>query len=133
VQNEREWALFCSKVLELPELIEDERFSSNSRRSANRAELQALVARQFADLTAEQVIERLEAAAIANAALNDMAALWAHPQFKARNRWREIGTSVGPIPALLPPGIPDDVDPRMDPVPAVGEHNERIFAELGLS
>jgi itaconate CoA-transferase len=133
VQNEREWALFCSKVLELPELVEDERFSSNSRRSANRAELQALVARQFADLTAEQVIERLEAAAIANAALNDMAALWAHPQFKARNRWREIGTSVGPIPALLPPGIPDDVDPRMDPVPAVGEHNERIFAELGLS
>jgi itaconate CoA-transferase len=133
VQNEREWALFCSKVLKLPELVDDERFSSNSRRSANRAELHALVARQFADLTAEQVIERLEAAAIANAALNDMAALWAHPQFKARNRWREVGTSAGPIPALLPPGIPDGVDPRMDPVPAVGEHNERIFAELGMS
>jgi itaconate CoA-transferase len=132
VQNEREWTLFCSKVLKLPDLAGDERFSSNSRRSANRAELHALVARQFADLTGKQVIERLEAAAIANAALNDMAALWAHPQFKARKRWREIGTSAGPIPALLPPGIPDGVDPRMDPVPAVGEHNERIFAELGL-
>src|SRR5512145_1680750 len=67
LQNEREWAVFCDKVLERPDLAKEERFSSNSKRSAARDELRQIIVDAFAPLTAEQVIERLESAQIANA------------------------------------------------------------------
>lgn len=131
LQNEREWAAFCDKVLLQPTLAKDERFTSNSKRSAARDELRRIILEAFASLTAEQVIERLDAAQIANAHVNDMHAVWAHPQLKARNRWREVGTSVGAVPALLPPGSWEEAEPRMDAVPALGEHSAAILAGLG--
>ena len=133
LQNEREWAGFCEKVLLQPELSKEERFSSNSKRSAGRVELRQIIVDAFSGLTAEQVVERLDAANIANAQVNDMHAVWAHPQLKARNRWREVGTSVGTVPALLPPGSWEEGDPRMDPVPALGEHSEAILKQLGYA
>jgi itaconate CoA-transferase len=39
----------------------------------------------------------------------------------------------GLIPALLPPGINTAYEYRMDKVPSVGEHTERILKELGYS
>jgi crotonobetainyl-CoA:carnitine CoA-transferase CaiB-like acyl-CoA transferase len=133
LQNEREWAGFCAKVLLQPELGREIRFSSNSKRSAARIELRQIIIDAFAGLTAEQVVERLDEAQIANAQVNDMHAVWEHPQLKARNRWREVGTPVGPVPALLPPGSWEQSEPRMDPVPALGEHSAAILAELGYS
>jgi itaconate CoA-transferase len=130
LQNEREWAIFCDKVLERPELAADPRFSTNSRRSDARAELVAIVTEVFSQLTSEQVLDRLDQAPIANARVNDMHDVWAHPQLKARNRWVEIDTSVGHVPALLPPGM---TEARMDPVPALGEHTEAILHELGYN
>ena len=65
--------------------------------------------------------------------MNDMADLWAHPQLAARKRWREVGSPVGPIPALLPPGANPAFEARMDPVPALGQHSEAILAELGFA
>ena len=91
----------------------------------------AIITKVFSKLTAEQVIERLDAAPIASARLNDMHDVWAHAQLKGRNRWVEIDTPVGPIPALLPPGIPEEFEPRMDPIPAVGENTDTILHELG--
>ena len=79
------------------------------------------------------VVERLEKANIANARMNQMADVWSHPQFEARGRWREAGTPAGPIPALLPPGMPDTFEPRMDPTPALGEHTGAVLTELGYS
>ena len=131
LQNEREWKVFCEAVLRRPEVAIDARFDSNARRNANRAELQALILGVFAGLTAAQVVERLDAAGIANARVNDMADLWAHPQLQARERWRTVGTPAGEVPALLPPGVSSAFEPRMDPVPAVGQHNAAILAELG--
>jgi crotonobetainyl-CoA:carnitine CoA-transferase CaiB-like acyl-CoA transferase len=131
LQNEREWAGFCAKVLLQPELGRELRFSTNSRRSAARVELRQIIVDAFAGLSAEQVVERLDAANIANAQVNDMHAVWEHPQLKARKRWREVGTSVGTVPALLPPGSWEEGEPRMDPVPALGEHSAAILAELG--
>jgi itaconate CoA-transferase len=133
LQNEREWAEFCKTVLLDPALATDERFSSNARRTAAREDLYAIIAQAFSSLTREQVVERLEAAQIANASVNTMADLWAHPQLKARGRWTEVQTSVGPIPALLPPGAPEAFDARMDAVPALGQHSAAILAELGFS
>jgi itaconate CoA-transferase len=131
LQNEREWAVFCGKVLERPDLIADPRFSSNVRRIAAHEELDAIITDVFSRLAAEQVVERLDGAKIANTRMNEMHEVWAHPQLKARKRWVEIDTPAGRIPALLPPGIPEGYTARMDGVPALGEHTHAILAELG--
>jgi len=131
LQNEREWALFCTKVLGQPELATDPRFNSNAARTAAREALRAIIVDAFSKLTAEQVIERLEAAPIANAHVNTMHDMWEHPQLKARGRWAEVATPVGPLPALKPPGVPEEWDARMDPIPGLGAHTEAILAELG--
>ncbi|QET05131.1 MULTISPECIES: CaiB/BaiF CoA transferase family protein [Cupriavidus] len=130
LQNEREWAVFCDIVLGEPALATHPDFSSNSLRSANRATLRAHIVEAFSRLTAEQVVERLERAKIANANVNTMADVWQHPQLAARDRWRTIDSPVGPLPALLPPG---QTDACMNPVPAVGQHTDAILAELGYS
>ena len=130
LQNEREWLAFCDTVLQQPALAKDARFASNSKRSAERVALRALIVEAFEALTTAQVLERLEAAQIANARVNTMAEVWAHPQLKARGRWREVGSPAGPLPALLPPGTWNE-GPRMDPVPALGEHTQAILAGLG--
>src|SRR5687768_17425546 len=132
IQNEREWAAFCSIVLEQPELARDTRYDSNTKRTAARSEVVPLIERVFAELTADQVLERLDQAGIANAQLNTPEGVWAHPQLAARERWREVDTPAGTIPALLPPASFAGVEPRMDPVPAIGEHSERILRELGF-
>lgn len=133
LQNEREWKAFCEVVLQQPALAVDERFSANTRRSVNREALRALIVQTFAPLTAAQVQARLDEAQIANARMNDMAGLWAHPQLKARERWRDVDSPVGPVPALLPPGRSNAYVPRMDAVPKLGAHTDSILRELGRS
>jgi itaconate CoA-transferase len=133
IQNEREWASFCAQVLMQPGLAKDERFSTNARRTQARDALRALIEAEFARLTAPQLVQRLEAAQIANAQVNTMADLWAHPQLAARERWTTVGTPIGPLPALWPPALPKDFDPRMDPIPALGQHTDTLLAELGHS
>ena len=132
LQNEREWVNFCSKVLAQPALATDARFAGNAQRVAARDALREIIVEAFRPLSAPQVVERLEAAQIANARVNTMHEVWAHPQLKARGRWREIGSPAGPLPALLPPGSWNDGAPRMDPVPALGEHTDALLAELGV-
>jgi len=131
LQNEREWAAFCQRVLLKPDLVVDERFSSNSRRTTNRDALRNIIVETFTEMTADQVIQRLEEAQIANARVNDMHDVWQHPQLKARGRWTQVSTPSGPIPALLPPGRTNAFVPRMDAVPGLGQHTEAILSELG--
>lgn len=133
LQNEREWVAFCDKVLLRPELAQEARFASNSRRSAARDELRQIIVDAFASLSAAQVLERLDLAQIANAQLNTMHDVWEHPQLKARQRWREVDTAVGQVPALLPPGSWSEGEPRMDAVPALGQHTDAILGQLGYS
>jgi itaconate CoA-transferase len=133
LQNEREWKIFCDKVLLQPELAGEARFASNAKRSAARDELSKLILQAFDSLTAAQVAERLEAAGIANARVNTMQEVWAHPQLKARERWRQVETSAGAIPALLPPGSWQHGEPRMDAVPALGQHTDAILSRYGYS
>ena len=130
LQNEREWVSFCERVLQQPAVATDLRFTANFKRVAERVALRQIIVDAFASLTAAQVVERLEIAQIANAKVNTMAEVWAHPQLKARGRWTEVGSPLGALPAMLPPGS-WDTGPRMDPVPALGEHTDAILAELG--
>ena len=133
LQNEREWAVFCEKVLLQPKLAQDPRYGSNSRRAAKRSEINALITEVFATLTTEQVIERLDASGIANARINTPDEVWEHPQLKARDRWREMDSPVGLLATLLPAVTMPDFEARIDAVPALGEHTERILSELGYT
>ena len=133
LQNEREWRSFCEQVMQQPGLASDERFASNPKRTAARAELRALIVDAFASMTLAQVVARLEAAGIANARMNDMHDVWAHEQLQARQRWVDVDTPAGPVPALLPPGAASADRVHMGAVPALGEHTESILASLGFS
>jgi crotonobetainyl-CoA:carnitine CoA-transferase CaiB-like acyl-CoA transferase len=131
LQNEREWKLFCEQVLHDKALATDPRFDSNARRNEHREVLSGIILTCFSTLSSEQLLARLDAAQIANARMNDMAGLWAHPQLQARQRWRTVGSPAGDIPALLPPGRSSAFEYRMDAVPSVGQHTEAILRELG--
>jgi crotonobetainyl-CoA:carnitine CoA-transferase CaiB-like acyl-CoA transferase len=131
LQNEREWAAFCGDVLMQPALATDDRFATNSKRNAAREALLSIIVTAFAPLSAAQVIERLDAAGIASARMNDMHEVWAHPQLAARGRWVDVDTPAGKVAALVPPGMPAEPPPRMDPVPALGAHTRAILRELG--
>jgi itaconate CoA-transferase len=133
VQNEREWISFCTTVLEQPDLATDPRFTTNASRAANREAVHAIIDAVFAKLSAEEIIARLDQAQIANAHINTMAEFWDHPQLAARHRWREVDSPNGPIRALLPPVIMRGIEPRMDPIPAVGEHTEQILRSIGYT
>ena len=133
LQNEREWQAFCAKVLRRPELATDARFNANAKRVAARPALLKIITETFAGLTADDVVARLEDAQIANARVNTMRDVWAHPQLKARERWVSVATPGGAVPALLPPGMPESFEARMDPVPALGEHTATVLAELGFA
>jgi crotonobetainyl-CoA:carnitine CoA-transferase CaiB-like acyl-CoA transferase len=132
VQNEREWARFCERFLARPELADDPRFAGNADRNAHRDTLGAIIAARFAELTGAEAAALLEAVPVAHADVNTMADVWAHPQLAARGRWHQVDTPAGPVPALAPPGLVDPA-PRMDPVPALGEHTRPILTELGYT
>jgi itaconate CoA-transferase len=112
-------------------LADDPRFSSNAARTSARAELRDIIVEAFTPMTADEVIARLDAAKIANAHVNDMHALWEHPQLKARKRWRDVESPAGILPALIPSGLPDSVPVRMDAIPALGQDTQAILTELG--
>jgi itaconate CoA-transferase len=133
IQNEREWTAFCSGVLKKTELAKDPRYDNNTKRTAARAEVVSLIEAVFAELSAQEVIARLDQAGIANARLNTPEEVWDHEQLKARDRWREVGSPEGAIPAVLPPASFAGVEARMDPVPSIGEHTDAILSELGYT
>ena len=132
IQNQREWRRFCDQVLNMPEVADDPRFAANEDRLRNRDELESLIEKRFSALTQTEVLARLDRAGIANGAVNDVAAVAAHPQLAARNRWIKVESPVGSIPALLPPHNLLHAPPRMGAVPALGQHTQEILAELGL-
>ena len=132
IQNEREWARFCERFLDRPELAVDPDYADNAQRNANREVLGGIIAARFKELSGAEAAARLAAVPVAHANVNTMAEVWAHPQLAARGRWHRVDTPAGPVPALAPPGLVDPT-PRMDPVPALGEHTRPILAELGFA
>ena len=132
LQNDREWDQFCQVVLEDEALAKDDRFDKNFKRNEKREQLLAIIDACFSKLSTKQVIAKLDIAQIANAQLNDRSGLWKHDQLRARNRWVEVASPGGPIPAMLPPGSNDSYTYRMDPIPAVGEHTDAILTEIGI-
>jgi len=133
IQNEREWAIFCTKVLHRPELAQDARFSNNTLRVTNRAELHDAINAVLSTATAEATTASLDAAGIANAQLRDMHGFSQHPQLIERNRWRDVESPVGPVRSLIPPVTSRELGFRFSAVPALGEHTDKVRAEVGMA
>ncbi|MFN8441287.1 MAG: CaiB/BaiF CoA-transferase family protein [Caldilineaceae bacterium] len=133
IQNEREWQQFCQIVLQRPELANDERFGGNLQRVNHRPALHEVIDEVFAQLTLDEVVQRLEQAGIANGEMRTVQGLIDHPQLVARQRWQQVDSPVGKLPALLPAATISGVEPRFDPIPALGEHTEAILNELGYN
>jgi crotonobetainyl-CoA:carnitine CoA-transferase CaiB-like acyl-CoA transferase len=133
LQNEREWAILCEKILGRPDLVTDERFATNTGRVRHDAELTAIIEGALAHIPAAELTEALDQAGIANARLRTPEQFGAHPQLEARGRWREVETPGGSVRALLPPVTVPGREPAMTPVPALGQHTDAIKAELGFA
>lgn len=132
VQNEREWAALCERFLGEPGLTDDPRFATGSARVSHRDEVDALLAERIAASDSARVRELLDAIGIANAPVNDVKQFLEHPVLAGRDRWRDVPVPGGEtVAALVPPVDLAGTTPRMDAVPALGEHTERILAELG--
>ena len=130
LQNEREWAVLCEKVLARSDLVTDERFATNPDRVKHDGELTAIIEDVLASMTPDEVVARLDAAGIASARLRTPAEFAAHPQLAARDRWREADTPGGPVRALLPPVTVPGREAAMGAVPALGQHTEAVLAEF---
>jgi len=130
IQNEREWHRFCERFLNAPEVASRPEFATNARRNQHRDLLGTLIAERFAAVTGEEATAALAAVPVAHARVNTMHDVWQHPQLAARERWHEVATPNGTVPALAPPAL--TAEPRMDPVPDVGQHTRAILTGLGI-
>src|SRR4029453_3494701 len=90
VQNQREWRRFCAQVLGCAELADDARWASNAQRLRNRAALETLIEDRFRHHSRAELLALLDAAGIANGAVNDIREVAEHPQLAARGRWTEV-------------------------------------------
>ncbi|MGN6132022.1 MAG: CaiB/BaiF CoA transferase family protein, partial [Nocardioidaceae bacterium] len=132
VQNEREFVRLATDALDRPQLADDERFADNSARVRNRDALNEEIASVTRMLTSRELVERLDAAAIANARVRGVGDLIDHPQLRARHRWRPVNTPGGTVESLAGAVSFADFQPAMGSVPALGEHTERVLRELGV-
>ena len=133
VQNEREFGRFCETVLRKPGLAADARFSTGPARQQNRSAMHAEIEQVFSTMKTPEIVSALDAAEIANARMNDMQDFWRHPQLAARARRVKVGSPAGELELLKPPMNFEGREPRMDPIPALGEHSRAILAELGYA
>jgi itaconate CoA-transferase len=131
IQNEREWAQFCDKVLGTPELALDPRFDANAKRSRNREQLAPFLHQRLAQLNSEELIALLDAASIANASVNTVHGLREHAQLRARERWADVASPAGPLSLLRPPPLNDSFEPAMGAIPALGQHTGSVLDWLG--
>ncbi|MET8976611.1 CaiB/BaiF CoA-transferase family protein [Streptomyces sp. NPDC004539] len=129
--NDREWDRLARELIDRPDLADDPRFRTNAGRTAHRAVLEEAIGDWCARHTLADVQHRADTVGIGNARYNTAKDVLAHPQLTARDRWREIDTPSGPVPALLPPPVIAGFDPPMGAVPALGEHTDTILGELG--
>jgi itaconate CoA-transferase len=127
VQNDREWRVLAEKVLGDAALATDPRFATNLARVQRRAETDAKVAAVTGLLDAEALMQKLAAADIAFAGVNDVAALARHPHLRRTTIATPSGSVSYPAPAR-----PASIARRYGPVPALGEHTEKVRAEFSL-
>jgi crotonobetainyl-CoA:carnitine CoA-transferase CaiB-like acyl-CoA transferase len=128
VQNDREWAALTQHVLGDSSLADDRRFRTNPDRIDHVIAVEALVADALAAVDDSEALSRLSAAGIATAGVNDLDTVWEHPQLRARDRFIEVGSPVGPLEMLAAPfGFGPQIAAS---IPDVGEHDGDVIADV---
>lgn len=131
--NDAEWQRFARDIVQRDDLADDDRFATNAGRVAHREVLDEAIGAWCARHDLAHVQKTADDAGIGNARYNLPSEVLVHPQLSERDRWRQIDTPAGPIPALLPPPIIAGYDPPMGAVPGLGEHTEAVLGELGVT
>ena len=126
IQNEREWAEFCARFLDEPELPRRAGFDNNVTRVANRSLVDGHIGAVFARLTRTEAAAKLRAANTAYGFVNDVAAFASHPALRRTT----VGTPNGDVALAAPPVLFSDGTRELGPVPAIGEHSETIRDEF---
>lgn len=130
--NDREWQRLAREILGRPDLADDDRFRTNPGRVRHRALLDAALSEWCGRHTLTHVQKVADDARIGNSRYNLPSEVLDHPQLRDRDRWRDIDSPAGPITSLLPPPVISGFTPPMGAVPGLGEHTDRVLAELGL-
>jgi formyl-CoA transferase len=125
IQSDREWRVLAEKVLGDAALAADPAFATNVERVKRRAETDGRVAMTFATLDADALEQKLAAADIAFARVNGPAELARHPHLRRIT----IGTPSGPV-SYPAPAEQKSATKHYGPVPAIGEHTDKIRAEF---
>jgi formyl-CoA transferase len=127
IQNDREWRVLAEKVLGDAALGGDARFATNPQRVKNRTQTDGIVALVFASHDAEPLAAMLEKAEIGFARVNDWALLAKHPHLRRIT----VGAPSGPVSTPAPAPIVAGQERHYGPIPALGEHTEKIKREFG--
>ncbi len=128
VQNQREWAAFCERILKQPEIANDTRFQNNVARCDNRVQLDAIINAAFGRHKRAALAEKLKAANIAFGALNNVTDLIDHPQL----RRLPVETPNGVVEVAAPGHRIADRPHVLGPLPNIGEHSDAIRAEFAV-
>jgi crotonobetainyl-CoA:carnitine CoA-transferase CaiB-like acyl-CoA transferase len=131
--NDREWQRLARELLQRNDLADDPRFAGNADRVVHREALDEAIGDWCAQHDLVYVQDAADAAGIGNARYNVPSDVLTHPQLSVRDRWRQIDTPAGPIPSLLPPPIIAGYEPPMGAVPGLGQHTDKVLAELGFT
>ncbi|WAC54148.1 CaiB/BaiF CoA transferase family protein [Gordonia sp. SL306] len=130
--NDREWQRLATEILQRNDLAADPRFTRNAGRVEHRDILDAAIGDWCSKHDLLDIQKAADAAGIGNARFNLPSDVIAHPHLAERDRWREVDTPNGPIPAILPPPVIAGFDPVMGPIPGLGEHTDSVLGGLGL-
>jgi itaconate CoA-transferase len=126
IQSDREWRVLAEKVLGDPALAADPNFATNTERVKRRAETDGKVAAVFAQHDVGPLSDKLMQADIAFGRVNGPGELAIHPHLRRIT----VGSPTGPISYPAPAAQHLGEPRRYGPVPAVGEHSEKIRAEF---
>lgn len=128
IQSDREWRVLAERVLGDGALAHDPDFATNVERVKRRAETDRRVQTVFGEMDAEALCERLASADIAFARVNDVPAFARHPHLRRIT----LSTPTGAVSCPAPAPIAEE-ERTYGPVPALGEHSERVRAEFAVN
>jgi itaconate CoA-transferase len=133
VASPADWEIFCTGVIERPDLLADPRFKDTPARRANREELDEILIAIFLTRSSSEWLARLDKVRLPHGMVNGVGEVLAHPQMQARAMIQEIDSPVGRIPVLASPLHLSDSPQRLDPMPALGGDTDSILRGLGYS
>lgn len=126
IQNDREWVVLATKILNRPDLAKSPRMATNVARVANRLEMDGIIADAFATRHIDELATALDAAEIAYGRVNDVHGLALHPHLALTT----IETPNGPVDMPAPAARHVGDTATYKALPALGAHTDSIRAEF---